>query len=230
MIYMTIAERHSQIPRTIGHMIYMTIAERHSQIPRTIGHMIYMTIAERHSQIPRTIDHMIYMTMRKDIQRYPGPLVTWSTWLCGKIFKDTQDHWSHDLHDYSGKTFTDTQDHWSHDLHDYAERHSKIPRTIGHMIYMTMPKDIQRYPGPLVTWSTWLCGKTFTDTQDHWSHDLHDYAERHSKIPRTICRMIYMTMRKDIHRYPGPLATWATWLSRKTFTDAQDRWSHDLHD
>ena len=154
---------------------------------------------------------MIYMTMRKDIHRYPGPLVTWSTWLCGKTFKDTQDH-------------------WSHDLHDYEERHSQITRTIGRMIYMPMRKDIQRYPGPLVTWSTWLCGKTFTNTQDHWSHDLHDYAERHSKIPRTIGRMIYMTTRKDIHRYPGPLATWATWLSRKTFTDAQDRWSHDLHD
>ena len=54
-------------------------------------------------------------------------------------------------------------------------------------------------------------GKTFTDTQDHHLHDLHDLAERRSQIqdhhlhdlhdlaerrsqiPRTIIYMIYMT-------------------------------------
>ena len=30
-----------------------------------------------------------------------------------------------------------TKYHWPHDLHDLAERRSQIPKTIGHMIYMT---------------------------------------------------------------------------------------------
>ena len=34
------------------------------------------------------------------------------------------------------------KDHWPHDLHDLAERRSHIPRTIGHMIYMTSRKDV----------------------------------------------------------------------------------------
>ena len=224
-----LAERRSQIPTTIGHIIYMTQRKDVHRYPRPLAtsstwlsaktftdthdhwpHHLHDS-AERRSQIPTTIGHIIYMTQRKDVHRYPRPLATSSTWL-------------------SGKTFTDTHDHWPHHLHDSAQRRSQIPRTIGHIIYMTQRKDVHRYPGPLTTSSTWLSAKTFTDTQDHWPHHLHDLAERRSQIPTTIGHIIYMTQRKDVHRYPGPLATSSTWLSAKTFTDTHDHWPHHLHD
>ena len=84
-------------------------------------------------------------------------------------------------------------DNWPRDLHDFAERRSQIPRTVIYVIYMTQRKDVDRYPGSSSTWSTWLSGKTFTDTQDHHLHDQHGLAERRSQIPRTIIYMIYMT-------------------------------------